>query len=110
MRYHAVLPINTVAVFRTKNGEYYVGYNSSKVQLSSQMKSLLDSVIPNKYNGKCAEINAINSAIEAGADIEGGSISTAYVGGVLHGLQHNPCGVCTEIMWMLDIILNGGWL
>lgn len=85
-------------------------YNSSRdIPLCERMIYALRGIRPNEYNAKCAEVNVMNRAIELGIDVRGGSISTSYVGGPKHGMEHTPCDVCAEIIDFFEIIYNGGW-
>ena len=70
---------NTVAVIRTVDGKYYVGYNKAGIYNSNIQKVLDYLGNSNLYNRQCAEVNAISRAFNDGADLRGATISIANV-------------------------------
>ena len=59
---------NTVAVVRTADGKYYVGYNRAGIYNNNIQKVLDYLGNKNLYNRQCAEVNAISRAFNDGAD------------------------------------------
>ncbi|MBQ8018453.1 MAG: hypothetical protein IJ258_10185 [Methanobrevibacter sp.] len=94
---------NTVAVVRTSDGRYYIGYNKAGVN-NGEVQAIMDSLgNSNMYNRQCAEVNAISRAINKGANLEGATISVANVRSVgnysgLHGTPKIPCDVCQPLL------------
>ena len=94
---------NTVAVVRTADGKYYVGYNKAGIH-NNNIQKVLDYLGNNNlYNRQCAEVNAISRAFNDGADLKGATISIANVrkasdvSGV-HGTYKAPCDVCQPLI------------
>ncbi len=99
---------NTVAVVRTANGKYYVGYNKAGIH-NNNIQKVLDYLGNNNlYNRQCAEVNAISRAFNDGADLKGATISIANirktneVSGV-HGTYKAPCDVCQPLIDFFEI-------
>lgn len=94
---------NTVAVIRTADGKYYVGYNSAGIYNGNIHKVLDYLGNENLYNRKCAEVNAISRAFNDRATLKGSTISVAHVkktsdtSGV-HGTHKPPCEVCQPLI------------
>ena len=94
---------NTVAVVRTADGRYYIGYNKAGVN-NAEVQNILDSLEnTNIFNRQCAEVNAISRAINDGANLDGETISVANVRSVgnysgLHGTSKPPCDVCQPLL------------
>lgn len=94
---------NTVAVVRTADGRYYIGYNKAGVN-NAEVQSIMDSLgNTNTFNRQCAEVNAISRAINKGANLDGATISVANVRSVgnysgLHGTSKPPCEVCQPLL------------
>lgn len=94
---------NTVAVVRTADGRYYIGYNKAGVN-NAEVQSIMDSLgNTNIFNRQCAEVNAISRAINKGANLDGATISVANVRSVgnysgLHGTSKPPCEVCQPLL------------
>ncbi len=94
---------NTVAVVRTADGRYYIGYNKAGVN-NAEVQSIMDSLgNTNAFNRQCAEVNAISRAINKGANLDGATISVANVRSVgnysgLHGTSKPPCEVCQPLL------------
>ena len=94
---------NTVAVVRTADGKYYVGYNKAGIYNNNIQKVLDYLGNKNLYNRQCAEVNAISRAFNDRADLRGATISVANVrkasdvSGV-HGTYKPPCDVCQPLI------------
>ena len=94
---------NTVAVVRTSDGRYYIGYNKAGVN-NGEVQAIMDSLgNSNMYNRQCAEVNAISRAINKGANLEVATISVANVRSVgnysgLHGTPKKPGDVCQPLL------------
>ena len=99
---------NTVAVIRTADGQYYVGYNRAEIYNES-VQSVLDNLgNSNQFNRQCAEINALSRALNNGADLNNATISIANVRGInnksgVHGTYKEPCNVCQPLLDFLGI-------
>ncbi len=101
---------NTVAVVRTADGKYYVGYNKAGIYNYNIQKVLDYLENKNLYNRQCAEVNAISRAFNDGADLKGATISIANVrkkndvSGV-HGTYKPPCDVCQPLIDFFGIAI-----
>ena len=103
---------NTVAAIETKDGTVYYGRNSGGV-VNKDVEKSLDKVGRNAFNGQCAEINAIATAKNAEANLEGAEISIANVRGFnsvggLHGTFKAPCDTCSSVIKLFGITVIGG--
>ena len=94
---------NTVAVVRTSDGKYYIGYNKAGIY-NETIQNVLDNLDnSNEYNRQCAEVNALSRALNKGADLNGATISIANVRGKnnksgVHGTYKAPCDVCGPLL------------
>lgn len=99
---------NTVAVVKTVDGKFFIGYNKAGVY-SREIQGILDALgNVNIYNRQCAEINAISNAMNAGCDMTGAQISVAHVRGLndksgMTGTHKKPCDVCQPLLDYLKI-------
>lgn len=99
---------NTVAVIRTADGKYYIGYNKAGIY-DKQTQEILDGLgNVNDFNRQCAEVNAVSRALKDEANLEGATISIAHVRGVnnksgVHGTYKKPCNVCQPLLDYLNI-------
>jgi hypothetical protein len=99
---------NTVAVVRTADGKYYVGYNKAGIYNESIQDTLNNLGNSNQWKRQCAEVNALSRAFNKGADLNNASISIANVRGInntsgLHGTYKEPCNVCQSLIDFLGI-------
>ena len=99
---------NTVAVIRTSDAKYYVGYNKAGIY-NQDVQDVLDYLgNSNLYERQCAEVNAISRAYNKGANLNGATISIASVRKAsdisgTHGMYKAPCNVCQPLIDFLNI-------
>jgi hypothetical protein len=64
------------------------------------------------WGGSCAEVAALEKALAAGVEIEGGTMTTINVGnayaGQTHGALKAACPVCQEMLDHLNITIGKG--
>jgi hypothetical protein len=102
----------TVAALRTRTSGRNIFSGASRgpeTKLHPRLQEALDRVPEAKrspYHGKCAEIRAINDALNQPVSVKDSVIETRYVrkaGHVKHGLPHKPCPSCEPVLRQLGI-------
>lgn len=101
---------NTVAVIKHKNGMVTIGRNQGGIQ-NSTVQSALDKAPQNRFEGQCAEINAISRALNKGRSLDGAEISVSNVRGAgsktgVHGTPKPPCITCADVIDQFNINTN----
>ena len=94
--------VNSVAVLTTSSGKQYVGVNQEGIN-SWRMRAYLRFNGTNKFNGQCAEVNAVSKALQDNRSLRNSSISVVYVRGAgstsgKHGTFHEPCSTCSKML------------
>lgn len=97
-----------VARLVTKDGNVYEGQSAFKGDFHPDYQNALDRTLPveeeSPFNGRCAEGDCINQALNAGDDLRDATIQTARVHGInseasaFNGDPIVPCETCEPIL------------
>lgn len=108
---------STVAVLKTKSGDSTPGRSGfEKGKVHPKVQAALDEVPVDQrkpFHGRCAEIDAVNTAMLDGKDVRGSTIRTAKVRSprsgkaAEHGTPHTPCPTCTSVLGKLGVNYDG---
>jgi YD repeat-containing protein len=90
------------------DGQVYIGFSGKitgeRVNTSIVQDALDSLAVDNKFNGNCAEIDAINHAIRSGVNPAGGTMTAVKVrAGATNGQIMDPCPSCRGVMNQLGI-------
>ena len=94
----------TVAVLETRSGGYYPGRSGFSGPPHPAVQEALDTVprhLQPRFFGKCAELQCLSRALEAGDDVAGATISTARVRGLNSAAHGTPIPPCSACRWVL---------
>jgi RHS repeat-associated protein len=84
-------------------GQTFTGTSGAR-PVNPRVQQMLDDVPANQrsaFHGKCAEINCLSQAADAGVDVRGGTISVVRVrapGNPSHGTPLPPCSSCAHVL------------
>ncbi|MEI7867964.1 MAG: PAAR-like domain-containing protein [Candidatus Methylumidiphilus sp.] len=94
---------NKISVLISSNGETIMGRNQGGVT-NELVEKALDDIPPNQFNGSCAEVSCISSALNQGIDVSGAVMATVHVRGPnsqppsKHGHKDAACSVCNPLL------------
>jgi RHS repeat-associated protein len=90
------------AVLRAR-GRTFTGTSGART-VNPRVQQMLDDVPVSQrsgFHGKCAEINCLSQAADAGVDVSGGTVSVVRVrapGNPGHGSTMAPCPTCAHVL------------